>query len=305
MVAGATSCSCAICGTVCTGRFTGCNAVWARGPKEVAVDAPHFAAATQKARLEVTPPENGDRWRLPLEPMRGGFGTSAPAPAPAAAPKPEPQPEPAPVAVAATPVAAEVATTNGHGADGPLEFEAPDVTARYVVAQLTELNEHLAALTAIATEKSDTTLEKVHHELRRITSMREVDLTEQAAGIFSAVQAGAAALDDFATVVNNVTMDLRTILQESLAAIGGTNGLAAWVAEGAAEVADVRQEIRNAFARIERDVSVLRSQQPTESVKVALGDDQLTFIVEAVTESVVSALTAEQLRSASSSSRRR
>jgi hypothetical protein len=76
------------------------------------------------------------------------------------------------------------------------------------------------------------------------------------------------------------------------------------VAEAAAEVTDVRQEIRNAFARIERDMSALRSQQPTESVKVALGDDQLTFIVEAVTESVVSALTAQQLRSSVSSRRR-
>jgi hypothetical protein len=34
-------------------------------------------------------------------------------------------------------------------------------------------------------------------------------------------------------------------------------------------------------------------------VKITLGDDQVTFIVEAVTESVVSALTAHQLRSAS------
>lgn len=234
----------------------------------------------------MTTPENGDRWRLPLEPMRGGFGAA----------EPTPVPEPA--------VAVEAVATNGHiPAEGPLEFEAPDVTARYVVAQLGELNEHLAVLTAIATEKSDTTLEKVHNELRRITSMREVDLTEQAAGIFSAVQAGAEALDEFAKVVNKVTADLTTILRESLAAIGGTNGLAAWAAEAAAEVTDVRQEIRNAFARIERDMSALRSQQPTESVKVALGDDQLTFIVEAVTESVVSALTAQQLRS--SASRRR
>ena len=63
-----------------------------------------------------------------------------------------------------------------------LTFEAPDVTARFAVAQLEELNERIAALTALATEKTDATLAKVHHELRRITSLREVDLTEQAAG---------------------------------------------------------------------------------------------------------------------------
>ncbi|MBA2610093.1 MAG: hypothetical protein H0U92_14220, partial [Actinobacteria bacterium] len=95
------------------------------------------------------------------------------------------------------------------------------------------------------------------------------------------------------------TTDLQSILEDALASIGGTQGLAAWVAESAAEVTAVRQEIRNAFARIERDMSVLRSQQPVEHVKVSLNDDQLTFIVEAVTESVVSALTAQQLRPAS------
>ncbi len=229
----------------------------------------------------MTAPEEGDRWRLPLEPMRGGFGDATP----------EPVAPPAP----------EAAANGQHAiADQPLEFEAPDVTARFVVAELGELNEHLAALTEIATEKSDATLEKLHSELRRITSLREVDLTEQAAGIFAAVQAGAAALDQFAIVVNKVTTDLQAILEDALASIGGTQGLAAWVAESAAEVTNVRQEIRNAFARIERDMSELRSHQPAENVKMTLDDDQLTFIVEAVTESVVSALTAQQPRSASS-----
>ncbi|MBA2607802.1 MAG: hypothetical protein H0U92_02580 [Actinobacteria bacterium] len=228
----------------------------------------------------MTTPEEGDRWRLPLEPMRGGFGAATPEPVAPSAPEP---------------------AANGHhaSADQPLEFEAPDVTARFVVAELGELNEHLAALTEIATVKSDATLEKLHSELRRITSLREVDLTEQAAGIFAAVRAGAEALDQFATVVNKVTTDLQSILEDALASIGGTQGLAAWVAQSAADVTDVRREIRNAFARIERDMSVLRSQQPVEHVKITLGDDQLTFIVEAVAESVVSALTTQQLRAAS------
>jgi len=289
MVAGATSCSCTICGTVCTGRFAGCNAVWARGPKQVAVNAPHFAATTEGGKLDLTESDNGERWRLPLEPMKHSMVTGK-------APEREGAPIAAPVSTAAT-----VATgTNGHArVDEPLEFEAPDVTARFAVAQLGELNERLAALTELATEKTDATLEKVHHELRRITSMREVDLTEQASGIFTAVQAGSEALEQFAKVVGEVTADLRTVLADALASIGGTEGLAAWVAHSAAEVTDVRQEVRNAFARIERDMSVLRNQAPLESMKVTLGDDQVTFIVEAVTESVLSALTAQELRSAS------
>ena len=35
MVADAKSCKCATCGVVCTGRFSGCAAVWAAGPRKV------------------------------------------------------------------------------------------------------------------------------------------------------------------------------------------------------------------------------------------------------------------------------
>lgn len=41
MTAGATTCSCAECGTVCRGRFEGgCEAVWRRGPRSNAPDRP-------------------------------------------------------------------------------------------------------------------------------------------------------------------------------------------------------------------------------------------------------------------------
>ena len=35
MVADAKSCKCTTCGVVCTGRFSGCAAVWAAGPRKV------------------------------------------------------------------------------------------------------------------------------------------------------------------------------------------------------------------------------------------------------------------------------
>jgi hypothetical protein len=260
----------------------------------VAVDAPRYAGTAATGTVLDPPRANGDRWRLPLEPLPR---QSAPTPTPT----PDAPPAPAPVAVERV-----AGATNGNheaaASHNPVDYEAPDVTARFVVAELATLNERLGVLTDMATEKGDATLAKVHSELRRITSLREVDLTEQASGIFEAVQAGTDALDQFATVVNKVTTDLRSILKEALAAIGGTDGLAAWVAHSAEEVAYVRQEIRNAFARIERDMSALRDQTPVKSPNVTLGDDQLTFIVEAVTESVVSALNAQQLRS---SARRR
>lgn len=50
MVAGAASCSCGRCGTVCQGRFNGCAEVWARGPRYVAFVRPAAGGAG------VTPP---------------------------------------------------------------------------------------------------------------------------------------------------------------------------------------------------------------------------------------------------------
>lgn len=353
MTAGASSCSCTVCGTVCTGRFAGCTAVWARGPKEVVLEAPRVGGTGRKTAASPigmdSGGDNGARWRLPLDPMRPSNLTrpTDPDPAPLLPPAMvDLVPNAAPPTVSngqspakderlefATPdtarfVVAQLGELNEHVAalaertteksDATLEklqdevqrlssmrdFEAPDVTARFVVAQLSELNEHVAALTALATEKSEATLEKLHNELRRLSSMREVDLTEQAAGIFSAVQVGTTALESFATTVGAVTTDLRAILREALATIGGTEGLAAAVIENASEVLDVRQEIRNAFARIERDMAAISKQtrEPIEEIAMNLNDDQLTFIVEAVTESVVSALTAQEPRT---SSRRR
>lgn len=40
MTAGDASCACAVCGVSCPGRFSSCSAVWARGPREVAMASP-------------------------------------------------------------------------------------------------------------------------------------------------------------------------------------------------------------------------------------------------------------------------
>lgn len=301
MTAGATSCSCTVCGTVCTGRFAGCAAVWARGPREVAVDAPHLASAGMTVKTDHGLGESADaRWRLPLEPLSKPMGGIR---APEAAPDPA---TPAPVPAATAPT-----NTNGAGTvasrDTATEdvaamaatIESPDITARFAVAQLTELNERVEALTKLATDTTEASLEKVHSELRRITSLREVDLTEQAAGIFGAVQAGTEALETFATVVRDVTDDLRAILTDSLSAIGGTEGLAATIAEAQADVAGVREDFGAALARIERDLAVMRQRIPakaaaTQAAKVS--NEQIDYIVDAVTEAVVGTLNAESVR---------
>jgi hypothetical protein len=41
MVAGRESCSCAHCGAVCHGLFSGCANVWAAGPREITLTRPH------------------------------------------------------------------------------------------------------------------------------------------------------------------------------------------------------------------------------------------------------------------------
>lgn len=289
MTAGATSCSCTVCGTVCTGRFAGCAAVWARGPKEVTLGAPH----TGRLNGDSAATSERDRWRLPLaDPVRepAPVATIAEAEPVIETPAPAPtrMPEPEPVVAKDDPII-----------DEPREFEAPDVTTRYAVAQLGELNERLAELTELTADRTERALEKVHGELRRITSLREVDLTEQAAGIFGAVQAGADALASFASVVTEVTDDLRSILKASLETIGGTEGLAAWVAESAAELTDIREETSSSLARIERDLAVLRKRKPEAVVAPSdmnLNDDQLTFIVEAVVEAVVTAIKPDATR---------
>lgn len=43
MVAGADSCACEQCGTVCRGRFPACDEVWARGPRQVTLVRPVHA----------------------------------------------------------------------------------------------------------------------------------------------------------------------------------------------------------------------------------------------------------------------
>lgn len=289
MTAGATSCTCTVCGTVCTGRFAGCAAVWARGPREVAVDAPHFAHAEMSLRPDVTLGESADaRWRLPLEPLN--------------------KPSPAVKTSVETPEPVLGRNGNGNGLettlddephDDPVEIaaalESPDITARFAVAQLTELNERVEELTKLATDTTAESLEKVYGELRRLTSMREVDLTEQAAGIFGAVQAGTEALEAFATTVREVTDDLRQILRDSLSAIGGTEGLAATIADAQADVASVREDFGAALARIERDLSVMRQRIPAKAAAAApqsarIPQEQIDFIVDAVTDAVIGSI---------------
>jgi hypothetical protein len=169
-------------------------------------------------------------------------------------------------------------------------YEPPDVTTRFAVAELEKLNDKVSELTENATTRTEAVMERVYDELRRLTSLREVDLTEQAVGIFGAVQAANDSLAAFSTVVKSVTNDLKTILEDSLKSIGGTEGLAAWVAASAADLAETRQEFAASLGKIERDVSLLRRRARDEAKKPVFDDEQLTFIVEAVTEGVLSAL---------------
>ena len=56
MVADATSCKCATCGVVCTGRFSGCAAVWAAGPRKVNA----VRGSLAQRRLAPAPVETAD-----------------------------------------------------------------------------------------------------------------------------------------------------------------------------------------------------------------------------------------------------
>ncbi|HVT78768.1 MAG TPA: hypothetical protein VHD87_17135, partial [Acidimicrobiales bacterium] len=168
--------------------------------------------------------------------------------------------------------------------------------ARYAVAQLSELNARVAGLTENTLGRTEEALTRVATQLERLASQREIDLTEQAAGIFGAVQAGADALAEFSQKVGEVTNDLRLILTDALKAIGGTDGLAAWVAASAAEVTETREDFLASLGRIERDMTLLRRRANAEAKEAKtpkpakLDDDQLTLIVDAVTDAVLAAL---------------
>jgi hypothetical protein len=278
MTAHSDHCECTVCGTVCTGRFAGCGAVWARGPREVAVNAPRLGrenGGSDPFAPKPTQPAD-ERWQLPLETS----STLPPAPVVAAEPAP-----PAPAAPVAPPPPPPPAVV-----EEPLAFESPDVTTRYAVAQLEELNARVADISEQATQRTEAALEKVYGELRRLASMREVDLTEQAAGIFGAVQAGAESLAMFSKTVGEVTDDLRVILADALKSIGGTNGLAAWVAASASDLKDTREELTGSLGRIERDITLLRRRSQADAKAARIDDDQVSFIVDAVTEAVLAAL---------------
>ncbi|MEY2424822.1 MAG: hypothetical protein QOI61_394 [Actinomycetota bacterium] len=271
MTAHSDHCECTVCGTVCTGRFAGCGAVWARGPREVAVNAPRLRLEEAANDPFAAKPVAEERWQLPL----GTNTTTSPVTM---------QVETASV-VAEEPLPAPLAVV-----EEVIAFESPDVTARYAVAQLEELNSRVTELTEGASQRTEAALEKVYGELRRLHSLREIDLTEQAAGIFGAVQAGAAALAEFSQTVGEVTDDLRLILRDALKSIGGTDGLAAWVAASASDLKETRTELTASLGRIERDLTLLRRRSQAEAKSARIDDDQVNFIIEAVTEAVQASL---------------
>lgn len=240
------------------------------------------------------------RWQLPLRPLdRPLSGPGAPETAkPVLPPITLRREEPS------SPPAAQSDVTPATLEDEPeatehRPMETPDITARFVVAQLGELNERLAALTEATAERTTEALEEVREQLTRLTSLREHDLTEQAAGIFAAVDTGTEAIDRFSAVVSEVATDLRLILGDTLQAIGGIDGLAEAVVQGATDLAETRSELMAGIGRIQRDLATLRKRIPVQPKtaaappappSVALSDEQVAYIVEAVTEAVVAAL---------------
>jgi ABC-type transporter Mla subunit MlaD len=169
-------------------------------------------------------------------------------------------------------------------------YESPDVTTRFAVAQLEELNSQVSSLTDATLGRTEAAIEKVYGELRRLASQREIDMTEQAAGIFGAVQSAADVLEAFRKTVADVTDDLRSILKESLKAIGGTDGLAAWVAAAASDVQETREEFAASLGKIERDLTLLRRRSNADTKAAKLDDEQVAYIVDAVTDAVLAAL---------------
>src|SRR5260370_12301787 len=64
MTAGPDACHCDECGFVCTGKFTGCPEVWARGPRTATLlrplERPEQAQAVPMQRAQVVPMEVAD-----------------------------------------------------------------------------------------------------------------------------------------------------------------------------------------------------------------------------------------------------
>ena len=85
MTAHADRCECTVCGTVCKGRVAGCGAVWARGPIEVAITAPHLGSAPPTPDPFASKTET-ERWRLPLETPTARPTAPAESPPPPSAP---------------------------------------------------------------------------------------------------------------------------------------------------------------------------------------------------------------------------
>ena len=92
MIASSSSCTCDQCGTVCTGRFSSCRDVWARGPQPFTVVAPPKVPASNPGTASSTPASiarNGqtqfqqgaalaatDATPLPFPPVRAPSGSS-------------------------------------------------------------------------------------------------------------------------------------------------------------------------------------------------------------------------------------
>jgi len=67
MVAGGSACSCPSCHAVCTGRFSGCAKVWARGPVKVALGS---GAETQNPTTGNGVAAAGDNGSTPSDELR-------------------------------------------------------------------------------------------------------------------------------------------------------------------------------------------------------------------------------------------
>ncbi|HVT77571.1 MAG TPA: hypothetical protein VHD87_11130, partial [Acidimicrobiales bacterium] len=110
MTAHADHCECTVCGTVCTGRFAGCGAVWARGPREVSVNAPRLIR-------EDAPKIESERWRLPLEAAASSLGLPS---------IPEAEPEPVATTEPALSLVLDTPALHTESATAEPEPEHPD-----------------------------------------------------------------------------------------------------------------------------------------------------------------------------------
>lgn len=74
MEAGSDACSCVACGVTCTGRFVGCKAVWAAGPKTVSIRREFHDTGTREPAAQA---HGVTRLESPLRPRSTDSGDGA------------------------------------------------------------------------------------------------------------------------------------------------------------------------------------------------------------------------------------